>query len=63
LSDEFFDFLQALGIMELLEQAQGAAIQRVMVPGVQYVVLWGLKTLLGIESMNALPALLCSVKP
>jgi hypothetical protein len=36
------------------------AVQRVMVPCVQYVLLDGLKTLCGIESMHALPALLCS---
>jgi len=35
LLDEFFDFLQTLGIMALLEQVQGTAIQRVMVPCVQ----------------------------
>jgi hypothetical protein len=32
-------------------------VQREMVPIVQYVLLYSLKTLLGIESMNALPAL------
>jgi hypothetical protein len=60
LLDEFFHFLQVLGVMALLEQAQGTAIQRAMVPCVQYVLLYGLKTLFGIESMNALPALLFS---
>ena len=35
LLDEFCDFLRALGIMGLLEQAQGTAIQRVMIPCVQ----------------------------
>lgn len=40
LLDEFFDFLQALGIMELLEQAQGTAIQRAMVPCVVCLALW-----------------------
>jgi Transposase DDE domain len=60
LLDEFCDFLRALGIMALLERAQGTAIQRVMIPCVQYVLLYGLKTLFGIASMNALPALLFS---
>jgi hypothetical protein len=58
--DDFFHFLQSLGIMSLLEAVHGAAIQREMVPYVQYVLLYGLKTLLGIESMHALPALLFS---
>jgi hypothetical protein len=55
--DEFFHFLQSTGVMALLEQVHGAAIQREMLPFVQYVVLYGLKTLFGIESMHALPPL------
>jgi Transposase DDE domain len=58
--DDFFHFLQAIGVMELLEEAHGAAIQREMVPFVQYVLLYGVKTLFGIESINALPNLLFS---
>jgi hypothetical protein len=58
--DDFFHFLQSLGVMALLEEVHGAAIQREMVPYVQYVLLYGLKTLLGIESINALPPLLFS---
>jgi hypothetical protein len=58
--DDFFHFLRATGVMTLLEEAHGAAIQREMVPFVQYVLLYGLKTLFGIESINALPNLLCS---
>ena len=58
--DDFFHFLQAFGVMALLEQLRGAAIDRVMVPFVQYVLLYGLKTLFGIERINALPALLFS---
>lgn len=58
--DEFFHFLQDLGIVELLEDVRGKGIQRELVPMVQYVLLYGLKTLLGIESMNALPELLFS---
>jgi Transposase DDE domain len=60
LLDDFFHFLQARGVMALLEQVQGTAIQRTMVPCVQYVLLYGLKTLFGIESLNALPTLLFS---
>ncbi len=58
--DDFFHFLRTIGVMALLEDVHGAAIQREMVPYVQYVLLYGLKTLFGIESMNALPALLFS---
>src|ERR671910_554005 len=58
--DEFFHFLQVIGVMSLLEELHGTALQREMVPYVQYVLLYGLKTLFGIDSMNALPALLFS---
>jgi Transposase DDE domain len=60
LLDDFFHYLQAIGVMALLEEAHGAAIQRQMVPFVQYVLLYGVKTLFGIESINALPSLLFS---
>jgi hypothetical protein len=60
LLDDFFHFLQAVGVMALLEHSQGAAIQREMIPFVQYVLLYGVKTLFGIESINALPSLLFS---
>jgi len=58
--DDFFHFLRALGVMALLEQLRGTATDRVMVPFVQYALLYGLKTLFGIERIKALPALLCS---
>jgi hypothetical protein len=58
--DDFFHFLQARGVLALLEEVHGTAIQRQMVPYVQYVLRYGLQTLVGIESMNALPALLFS---
>jgi hypothetical protein len=58
--DDFFYFLQQLGVVDSLGAVQGAAIQREMVPFVQYLLLYSLKTLFGIESMHALPALLCS---
>jgi hypothetical protein len=60
LLDDFFYFLHELGVVDLLDSVQGTAVQRGMVPVVQYVLLYSLKTLLGIESMNALPALLFS---
>jgi hypothetical protein len=58
--DDFFHCLQAIGVMNLLEETHGAAIQREMVPFVQYVLLYGIKTLFGIESIKALPHLLFS---
>lgn len=60
LLDDFFYFLRAIGVMALLEEARGAAIHRQMIPFVQYVLLYGAKTLFGIESINALPSLLFS---
>jgi hypothetical protein len=39
---------------------QGTAIHRVMVPCVHSVLLYGLKTLYGVESMNVLPPVRCS---
>jgi hypothetical protein len=58
LLDDFFYFLHQLGVVDLLEHVQGTAAQREMVPVIQYILLYSLKTLFGIESMNALPALL-----
>jgi Transposase DDE domain len=60
LLDDFFYFLHQLGVVDLLGHVQGTAVQREMVPFVQYVLLYSLKTLFGIESMNALPVLLFS---
>jgi hypothetical protein len=60
LLDDFFHFLGELGVVDWLGDVQGTAIQRVMVPCVRYVVLYRLKTLYGVESMNALPPLLFS---
>jgi hypothetical protein len=60
LLDDFFHFLQELGVVPSLQQVQAKGSQREMIPFVQYVWLYGLKTLFGIESMHALPALLFS---
>jgi hypothetical protein len=60
LLEAFCHFLQAIEVMPLLEQVDGTAIQREMLPVIQYLLLYGLKTLFGIESMNALPPLLFS---
>ena len=60
LLDEFWHFLEQVGILPLVEQIKTPTIQRVMVPLVVMALLYFLKTLYGIESMNALPALLFS---
>jgi Transposase DDE domain len=56
----FSIFCRSWGVGDWLGAVQGTAVQREMVPFVQYVLLYSLKTLLGIESMQALPALLFS---
>lgn len=53
-------FLHELGVVDRLGDVQGTAVPREMVPCVQSRLLSSLKTLFGIEGMNALPALLCS---
>src|SRR5690242_17579953 len=50
LRDDFFYFLQELGVGDWPGDVQGTGIQRAMVPVVQYVLLYSLKTLFGIES-------------
>jgi hypothetical protein len=60
LLDDFLHFLQAIGVMELLAEAHGAAIPRAMVPAVPDVLLDGVQTLWGSERINARPHLLCS---
>ena len=60
LLDDFFYYLQQLGVVDLLDDVQGTAVQREMVPFVQSVLLSSLKTLGGIASMHALPDWLCS---
>jgi hypothetical protein len=60
LLDDFCYCLQELGVGDWLGDVQGTAVRREMVPVVQYVLLYRRKTLLGIESMPALPALLFS---
>jgi hypothetical protein len=60
LLDDIFDFLPQLGVVGLLDEVQSTAVQREMVPFVQDLLLYSLKTLCGIESMNPRPALLFS---
>jgi hypothetical protein len=58
--DEFVHFLDEMGVLPRWQVLQGDEIQREMVDFFQYVMLYGMKTLFGIESMNALPSLLFS---
>jgi len=58
LLDEFWHFLKLVGIFPLLEAVQIPAIERVLIPIVIFLLLYFLRVLLGIESMNALPPLL-----
>ena len=55
LLDEFFHFLETLGVLRLVEEMRLPGAQRILIPVVQYVLLYLLKTLFGIGSMNALP--------
>jgi hypothetical protein len=58
--DDFCDCLHALGGVDWLGHVQGTAVPRARGPVVQYRLLSSLKTVVGIESMHALPARLCS---
>src|SRR5690348_16456636 len=60
LLDEFFVFLEEVGMMAVLERLELPGVQRVLVPTVQFVLLYLLKVLFGGESMNALPRWLFS---
>jgi len=57
--DTFFHFLQALGVLDLMAPVQSQGLQREMVPCVQDLLRYGLKTWCGMEGMHALPAVLC----
>lgn len=60
LLDEFFAYLEALGIPVLIGTLAFTNVERVLIPLAQFVTLYLVKTLYGIESMNALPPLLFS---
>jgi hypothetical protein len=57
---DFFHFLQAIEVMALRAPVHGTAIHRELLPFVQSLLLSGLKTVLGSDSMNARPVLLFS---
>lgn len=54
LLDDFFYFLQDLGVVEWLNDVRSTAIQHEMVLVVPYVLLYSVKTLFGVDGMNAL---------
>ena len=60
LLDEFYNFLQVTGVISLIGGMHLVGLERGLIPVVQFVVLYMLKALYGIEAMNALPTLLFS---
>ena len=60
LLDEFFVFLEQIGMMAVVEQLELPGVERVLVPTVQFVLLYLLKVLFGAQSMNELPRVLFS---
>jgi hypothetical protein len=60
LLDEFFVFVEEIGMMAVLEQMKLSGVQRVLIPTVQFVLLYLLKVLFGGQSMNELPRWLFS---
>src|SRR3989442_14920844 len=60
LLDEFFVFLEQIGMMAVVEQLELPGVERVLVPAVQFVLLYLLKVLFGAQSMNELPRVLFS---
>ncbi len=60
LLDEFFAFLEESGMMSVLKRQELPGVQRVLIPTVQFVLLYLLKVLIGAESMNELPRVLFS---
>jgi len=60
LLDGFFAFLQETKVLGHWQSFQIEAIQRVFLPTITFVLLYGVRLLFGIEASNALPALLFS---
>jgi hypothetical protein len=60
LLDEWFAFLEEVGVMQEIEGLPLPGVERVLIPAVQLVLLYLLKVLFGVESMNALPSHLFS---
>lgn len=60
LLDEFFAFLETSELLAYWKSYEISALQRVFLPTIYFVLLYGSRILFGIESMNALPVLLFS---
>ncbi len=60
LLDGFFAFLKAAGVMAVWQQFQIEGVQRIFLPALYFVLLYGTRVLFGIASSNALPVLLFS---
>jgi hypothetical protein len=60
LLDGFFVFLQETKVMSHWQSFHLEAVQRVFLPAISFVLLYGVRVLFGIESTNALPQLLFS---
>lgn len=60
LLDGFFAFLQETQVLSQWQSFELAGVQRVFVPAIYFVLLYGVRVLLGISSTNALPQLLFS---
>jgi hypothetical protein len=60
LLDEFFVFLEEIGLLAVVDQLDLPGVQRVLVPTVQFVLLYVLKVLYGGQSMNELPRVVFS---
>jgi hypothetical protein len=63
LLDEFFVFLKDIGMLSVLEEQELPGVQRVLVPTIQFLLLYLLKVLFGGQSMHALPRVLFSHLP
>jgi hypothetical protein len=60
LLDGFFAFLQEAAVMGVWQDFRIDGVQRIFLPTIYFVLLYGTRVLFGIESSNALPALLFS---
>lgn len=60
LLDEFFVYLKDIGMLGAFEQVVLPEVKRMLVPTIQFVLLYFLKVLFGSESMNELPRILFS---
>jgi hypothetical protein len=60
LLDGFFAFLSESEVMSVWKRFKIEAIQRIFIPTIYFVLLYGTRLLFGIESSNALPGLLFS---